>query len=74
MLLVLCPDILINVSLATGKSSEVTLKRTFLDNLRKALELKKAPLYDIALVCFAEMVKVATFVEKAGTVLVIRFI
>jgi hypothetical protein len=59
MLLVLCPDIFMNVVESEGKT---TKKEAFMDSLRKSLRGSKQP--EAAVVTFVDLCKAATYVDR----------
>ncbi|CAI2172941.1 5991_t:CDS:10 [Funneliformis geosporum] len=61
MLLILCPDILMNASMSDRTSS--TNKRVaFLDSLKQSL--RRSRLADVAVVCYVDICKASTYVAK----------
>jgi len=72
MLLILCPDIMLKVSLNDKKKpKDAKLKEKFLDNLKKSLKSNK--LVDVSVVCYVDICKASTYVNK-GDMSALRFI
>ncbi|CAG8518713.1 24789_t:CDS:10 [Dentiscutata erythropus] len=61
MLLILCPDILLNASMIE-RPSLTSKKATFLEALRNSL--KKPRLADVAAVCYVDICKASTYIAK----------
>ncbi|KAL6048750.1 Neurofibromin 1 [Balamuthia mandrillaris] len=61
MLLILCPDIMLQVSLKKGKPKDGGHKDKFMNDLNKAL---KGKLADVSVVCYVDICKASTFVSK----------
>ncbi|CAG8450213.1 2329_t:CDS:10 [Ambispora leptoticha] len=62
MLLILCPDILLNAAMIDRGTAVMSKKALFLENLKKSL--RKSALADVAAVCYVDICKAATYVSK----------
>lgn len=62
MLLILCPDILVNITVREGNSAVTSAKSNFLSNLKKSLNTKN--LADVAAISYVDICKASTYVSK----------
>ena len=63
MLLILCPDILLNIVSDNSKSGNYETKQKFLDGLKSGI--KSSKLTDVSVRCFVDFCKAATYVTKS---------
>ncbi|KAG9291425.1 hypothetical protein G9A89_021843 [Geosiphon pyriformis] len=62
MLLILCPDILLDAAMSDTRMMSTSKEALFLDSLRKSL--RSTRLADVAAICYVDICKASTYVSK----------